>query len=277
MLVETKESITTIKKPNLEVRNLITWLSNNTSKDKYRPDLNFIWLDNQYNWWAISNYTVVRGSMWDDKGKFVSPGLYRIYTNIKELISLDHVAETQAYPTDKILELWNGMIDLHIRTIPTYDPELMIPIIKPFGSVTIHAHSSYSATHLVLGDPRNMPFGRYGAILMPMTIKEKYHDLYKMAGFTVRYPMPDTFKYHHDESHGWLEVDQEALMALGIVEKISEYSYMNGSKIYLEEDVDMPLFLDEVRSQYNLEPQLLHDRVEVSTIRDYLNYSYKPN
>jgi len=53
------------------------------------------------------------------------------------------------------------------------------------------------------------------------------------------------YKFHYDSSHGWLEVDIEDIIRLNLQDKISEYSYKNGNKVFLEEDCDAPLFINE--------------------------------
>ncbi len=58
-----------------------------------------------------------------------------------------------------------------------------------------------------------------------------------------------TPKYHFicDPGHGWLEVKLAELEELGIENKISAYSYKSLSfptKVYLEEDCDMSIFMD---------------------------------
>ena len=47
---------------------------------------------------------------------------------------------------------------------------------------------------------------------------------------------------YEDPSHGWLAVPMQWLEALGIVGKISSFSYLKGSTAYLEEDGDMAEF-----------------------------------
>lgn len=47
-----------------------------------------------------------------------------------------------------------------------------------------------------------------------------------------------TLTFHADPAHGWLEVDRADLETLGIVEKISRYSYQKANRIFLEEDCD---------------------------------------
>jgi hypothetical protein len=51
-------------------------------------------------------------------------------------------------------------------------------------------------------------------------------------------------RWHTDPAHEWLEVDYADLVALGIEDAISSFSYRNGDTVYLEEDCDAPLFLE---------------------------------
>lgn len=51
-----------------------------------------------------------------------------------------------------------------------------------------------------------------------------------------------TYNFHEDSGHGWLAVPMIKLYELGIVDKISHYSYMRGLTAYLEEDCDYSLF-----------------------------------
>ena len=54
--------------------------------------------------------------------------------------------------------------------------------------------------------------------------------------------------YIQDPSHGWLSVSQKDILALGIADKISAYSYIDLNRIYLEEDSDMNIFLNAIQS-----------------------------
>ena len=271
------EKVVTITHPTKEARALVSWLKANMSDDDARPDMQFIWFDAKSNWWAFNGYAIVRGSMWDDKGKFADPGLYRILANSKDLIELGVLNEKQCFRTSTLVDLWDRVIDLQISVTCTLNPKYLVPIIKPFEQVTIHVQKNNDAVHIMLNEGKDLPFGRYGAILMPMNLNDAIHDRYKMAGFTVRYPMPTEFRYYHDAGHGWLEVEHEALLALGIPDKISEYSYMNGSKVYLEEDADMGMFLHALKDQYKIEPTF-KDVVATgdrSFIREYADYRFK--
>jgi len=56
-----------------------------------------------------------------------------------------------------------------------------------------------------------------------------------------------TYKFHEDPGHAWLEVPIQECYDLGILSKISSYSYRARNEdgvdcLYLEEDNDFPLF-----------------------------------
>ena len=51
-----------------------------------------------------------------------------------------------------------------------------------------------------------------------------------------------------DSSHGWAEVSLSELDRLGIAQKISRYSYVKGETAFLEEDCDLAVYLDALRS-----------------------------
>ena len=52
-----------------------------------------------------------------------------------------------------------------------------------------------------------------------------------------------TLTLHNDPSHGWLEIKRADLIALGIEDDISRFSYEKGSKVSLEEDNDMTRYI----------------------------------
>lgn len=57
-----------------------------------------------------------------------------------------------------------------------------------------------------------------------------------------------TYRFYEDNGHGWLRVTLSELLALGIADQISYYSYIKPSKdgktiyCYLEEDCDYTRF-----------------------------------
>ena len=52
------------------------------------------------------------------------------------------------------------------------------------------------------------------------------------------------FTFHEDAVHGWLEVPLTEIKRLNLVTDISAFSYVNKGKAYLEEDLDMTVFLN---------------------------------
>lgn len=54
--------------------------------------------------------------------------------------------------------------------------------------------------------------------------------------------------YFTDPGHGWAAVKIKLLQDLGIIEKISHYSYMRGKTVYLEEDCDFSVFLGALQA-----------------------------
>lgn len=53
-----------------------------------------------------------------------------------------------------------------------------------------------------------------------------------------------TYKFYADPGHGWLAVKRSELTSMGIIGKISHYSYQRGDTVYLEEDCDASLFIN---------------------------------
>jgi|Laugresp1bdmlbsn_1035097.scaffolds.fasta_scaffold05700_7 hypothetical protein len=53
------------------------------------------------------------------------------------------------------------------------------------------------------------------------------------------YPATFKFKYYQDPGHGWGAVKRNVLVDLGILNKISPFSYQKGDTVYLEEDCDL--------------------------------------
>ena len=82
------------------------------------------------------------------------------------------------------------------------------------------------------------------------------------------------YTYHTDPGHGWLEVGVDELILLGIGDKISSYSYINGGKAYLEEDCDMALFINKMESAMGVEVKLAHinEPHKDSFIRSYRRF-----
>jgi len=52
------------------------------------------------------------------------------------------------------------------------------------------------------------------------------------------------YNFYSDPGHGWLRVKIAELRKLNLMDKISKYSYINGASAYLEEDCDIPKFIN---------------------------------
>jgi hypothetical protein len=78
------------------------------------------------------------------------------------------------------------------------------------------------------------------------------------------------FIWHVDPGHAWLKVKRNDLIALGIAEDISVYSYRRGEYAYLEEDCDAGIFVAAYRNATGREPEYTNRFADRrSRIRDY--------
>lgn len=86
--------------------------------------------------------------------------------------------------------------------------------------------------------------------------------------------------FFNDPGHGWLKVNKSVLSTLGIVNKISGFSYMKNDYVYLEEDLDTGIFFDalvekgfEKQEVVNFKQSIKDRYVENSSrIRNYPTY-----
>lgn len=83
-----------------------------------------------------------------------------------------------------------------------------------------------------------------------------------------------TYKFYADPGHGWLAVKITELMELGIITQISNYSYMRGATVYLEEDIDATLFFNAYRDKHGVDPKHSYKHTNNrSPIRNYYGYN----
>tara|TARA_Y100001937_G_scaffold27041_1_gene38803 strand:+ start:234 stop:509 length:276 start_codon:yes stop_codon:yes gene_type:complete len=83
------------------------------------------------------------------------------------------------------------------------------------------------------------------------------------------------FTKHDDAAHGWLEVTYDDLIDLNIQSKISNASYIDSNKklIYLEEDVDMTLFMKSYKEKYKKGiTYVVDNNFDIHPIRDLPGY-----
>lgn len=56
-----------------------------------------------------------------------------------------------------------------------------------------------------------------------------------------------TLNYYTDPGHGWLAVTRADLARLDLTHRISRYSYQQNRLVFLEEDLDMMLFMEAAK------------------------------
>tara|TARA_R100001369_G_scaffold49770_1_gene76501 strand:- start:401 stop:778 length:378 start_codon:yes stop_codon:yes gene_type:complete len=77
-----------------------------------------------------------------------------------------------------------------------------------------------------------------------------------------------TKKFYFDSAHGWLEVQYEELKDLEILDRITHWSYRDGEKVYLEEDIDAGTYIDAVKEQQGLEIKTIHLDIRDNHLRN---------
>lgn len=82
---------------------------------------------------------------------------------------------------------------------------------------------------------------------------------------------------HSDPGHGWIAVKMRELQALGIVDKISAYSYVKGNTVYLEEDCDAAAFFDAYQEVFGKRPDYRVSYLDRTPIRYYDRYLKIPS
>ena len=80
--------------------------------------------------------------------------------------------------------------------------------------------------------------------------------------------------FHSDPSHGWLAVKLDELKMLGITQDISNFSYVKGKTVYLEEDGDAPKFIKAAQAKgIEVEVRQGPQREAYSPIRYFKSYN----
>lgn len=74
---------------------------------------------------------------------------------------------------------------------------------------------------------------------------------------------------HNDPGHGWYQVDRSELVSAGVADKISDYSYQNGDRIYLEEDSDARLFFEKQKEEKQIVQKYYDERCFIRNLPAY--------
>lgn len=78
------------------------------------------------------------------------------------------------------------------------------------------------------------------------------------------------FKVYVDSGHGWIAVKRKDLYELGVLNKITRYSYQRGDTVYIEEDCDATTFIKAFKDKFGCEPHLAPSKYShCSPIRSY--------
>lgn len=86
--------------------------------------------------------------------------------------------------------------------------------------------------------------------------------------------MRNTFNFYCDPGHGWLKVNIDETIELGIYYKISPFSFRDKSNLFLEEDCDAPLFINAYKNKFRKEPKLkFHQSNRLSKIRKLMSFT----
>jgi hypothetical protein len=87
-----------------------------------------------------------------------------------------------------------------------------------------------------------------------------------------KYRMKNKQYIHHtDPGHGWLAVKKSELEFLKIADKITQYSYVKGDTVYLEEDLDATTFILAYEKAFGYRPKTRESYLETTPIRYYPN------
>ena len=84
--------------------------------------------------------------------------------------------------------------------------------------------------------------------------------------------MTDNYTFHCDAAHGWIEVKYSELVRLGIDHAISDYSFIKGDTVYLEEDSDRFKW-DTAKKQRGESYKVIERYQENSYIRNFKPYT----
>jgi hypothetical protein len=79
--------------------------------------------------------------------------------------------------------------------------------------------------------------------------------------------------YFNDGGHGWYSVKRDKLEAMGILEKITGFSYQKGKTVYLEADWDASLFFNALTEEEKQSIKIVDSYKHRSPVRNYARFS----
>lgn len=75
--------------------------------------------------------------------------------------------------------------------------------------------------------------------------------------------------YHNDGGHGWYAVKRKKLESMGILGRVSGFSFERGQTVYLEEDCDASLFFGALTKEEKEQIKIIDSYKHYSPIRSY--------
>ncbi len=85
-----------------------------------------------------------------------------------------------------------------------------------------------------------------------------------------------TLFFHRDAGHGWLAAKRSLLLRLGLLQKVTPYSYERGGTVYLEEDLDAGLLISHLKKTGQDYVVTIGKHFDRSPIRSYRGFTLRP-
>jgi hypothetical protein len=79
--------------------------------------------------------------------------------------------------------------------------------------------------------------------------------------------------YFNDGGHGWYSVKRSKLESMGVLSKVSGFSYQKGGSVYLEEDCDAGLFFNALTEEEKQSIKVIDSYSPRSPVRSYERFS----
>jgi len=112
----------------------------------------------------------------------------------------------------------------------------------------------------------NLPIGTQNKPLAGQEFGQNVTEL------KIKTKIKKKYTYTQDPGHGWVSVPHEDIVATGIKDLISPFSFINSTRVFLEEDGDLKLFMDAAKI-IGWDIELKDSVVDKTSIRSYAPYN----
>lgn len=142
-----------------------------------------------------------------------------------------------------------------VNKLKTFRPEEVAPVVEP------------TPVPVVVIDDIDK------TITSKMKVEKKLVPLAPAVPVAPKKVRTMKFNFYHDPSNGWLNVNRDLLVKLGIDVGISDQSFQRKGSVYLDEKKDMSLLMKALRDA-GIEPVIAKWATSrTSKIRGYQSYS----